>query len=71
MEAAQSDLPAELTVTADGAFWGPFGPTVRDGRVDTDLLITRTTTPLEVPARALLGLVEDRPPGTDATLNIR
>jgi MoaA/NifB/PqqE/SkfB family radical SAM enzyme len=71
VEATQSDLPAELTVTADGAFWGPFGPTVRDGRVDTDLLITRTTTPLEVPARALLGLVEDRPPGTDATLNIR
>ena len=71
VEATQSDLPAELTVTADGAFWRPFGPTVRDGRVDTDLLITRTTTPLEVPARALLGLVEDRPPGTDATLNIR
>lgn len=71
VEATQSDLPAELTVTADGAFWGPFGPTVRDGRVDTDLLITRRTTPLEVPARALLGLVEDRPPGTDTTLNIR
>lgn len=71
VEATQSDLPAELTVTADGAFWGPFGPTVRAGRVDTDLLITRTKMPLEVPARALLGLVEDRPPGTDATLNIR
>ncbi len=25
------DLPAELTITADGAFWSPFGPTVRGG----------------------------------------
>lgn len=71
VHAVQSDLPAELTVTADGAFWGPFGPTVHDGRVDTDLLITRTTTPLATPARALLDLVDNRPPGTDSTLNIR
>jgi MoaA/NifB/PqqE/SkfB family radical SAM enzyme len=69
--AAQSDLQAELTVTADGAFWSPFGPTVRGGRLDTDLLITRTTRPLSVPARALLGLVEGRPAGEDSTLNIR
>jgi hypothetical protein len=71
VEAAQSDLPAELTITADGAFWGPFGPTVKDGRLDTDLLITRTTLPLSVPAKALLGLVENRPQGADSTLNIR
>jgi MoaA/NifB/PqqE/SkfB family radical SAM enzyme len=69
--AAQSDLPAELTITADGAFWSPFGPTVRGGRLDTDLLITRTTRPLAVPAQALLRLVEGRPPGADSTLNIR
>jgi MoaA/NifB/PqqE/SkfB family radical SAM enzyme len=69
--AAQNDLPAELTITADGAFWSPFGPTVRGGRLDTDLLITRTTLPLSVPAQALLRLVEGRPPGADSTLNIR
>lgn len=71
VDAAQSDLPAELTITADGAFWGPFGPTVNGGKLDTDLLITRTTLPLSVPATALLGLVENRPQGADSTLNIR
>lgn len=64
-------IPAELTLTADGAFWSPFGPTVHEGRLDTDLLITRTTTPLERPASALLGLVQGRPPGDDGTLSIR
>jgi hypothetical protein len=38
---------------------------------DTDLLITRTTMPLRVPAAALLRLVQGRPPGTDSQLNIR
>ncbi|MBA2608913.1 MAG: radical SAM protein [Actinobacteria bacterium] len=71
VHATRDDLPAELTVTADGAYWSPFGPTVRDGRVDTDLLISRTTDPLAVPAELLLRAVEGRPPGTDTTLNIR
>jgi MoaA/NifB/PqqE/SkfB family radical SAM enzyme len=66
-----ADLPAELTITADGAFWSPFGPTVHGGQLDTDLLITRTTTPLRVPADALLRLVQGRPPGADTQLNIR
>lgn len=52
----RDDLPAELTITADGAFWSPFGPTVRGGRLDTDLLITRTTRPLAFPAAALVRL---------------
>ncbi|MDP4504117.1 radical SAM protein [Nonomuraea turcica] len=69
--ARQQDLPAELTITTDGAFWSPFGPTVSAGVVDTDLLITRTTRPLGVPARALLRLVENRPAGEDVALNIR
>ncbi|MGH3570635.1 MAG: radical SAM protein [Pseudonocardiaceae bacterium] len=69
--ATQPDLPAELTITAAGAFWSPFAPTVRDGTLDTDLLITRTTRPLSVPAQALLRLIEARPPGGDSTLNIR
>jgi MoaA/NifB/PqqE/SkfB family radical SAM enzyme len=69
--AHQVDLPAELTITADGAFWSPFGPTVHGGTLDTDLLITRTTRPLRVPANALLRLAENRPAGLDTTLNIR
>lgn len=69
--AGQVDLPAELTVTVDGAFWGPFGPTVRNGRVDTDLLITRTTDPLSTPAEAMLRMLENRPDGDDVALNIR
>ena len=71
VKAAASDLPSELTITDDGAFWGPFGPTVQDGVLDTDLLITRTTLPLETPAKALLGIIEGRPKGNDSTLNIR
>lgn len=71
VEVATSDLPSELTITGDGAFWGPFGPTVRDGVLNTDLLVTRTTLPLETPAKALLGLIEGRPEGNDSTLNIR
>ncbi|MDQ3353141.1 MAG: radical SAM protein [Actinomycetota bacterium] len=71
VEAGAPDLPAELTITADGAFWSPFGPTVRQGKLDPDLLITRTTRPLATPAAALLRLVEGRPPGQDSQLNIR
>jgi MoaA/NifB/PqqE/SkfB family radical SAM enzyme len=71
VDAGPADLPAELTITADGAFWSPFGPTVHGGRLDTDLLVTRTTTPLRVPAAAMLRLVEGRPPGADTQLNIR
>lgn len=67
----RDQLPAELTISGHGAFWSAFGPTVYRGRTDTHLLITRTTLPLEVPARALLGLVEGRPPGADANIGIR
>jgi MoaA/NifB/PqqE/SkfB family radical SAM enzyme len=68
VEASLADLPAELTITTDGAFWSPFGPTVHGGRPDTDLLITRTTRPLAIPAAAMLrvaGAAGARPgPGT-------
>lgn len=64
-------IPAELTVSVDGAFWSPFGPTVRGGRVATDLLITRTIEPLERPAAALAGLVGQLPEGNDANIGIR
>jgi MoaA/NifB/PqqE/SkfB family radical SAM enzyme len=60
VEAGLADLPAELTITADGAFWSPFGPTVQDGRLDTDLLVTRSTRPLSVPAAAMLKVARGR-----------
>ncbi|MCC6438297.1 MAG: radical SAM protein [Acidimicrobiales bacterium] len=66
-----SQIPAELTITADGSFWSPFGPTVRQGRLDTDLLLTRTVDPLSRPAEALLALVGGLPAGADAQIGIR
>ncbi len=69
--ATAHDLPAELTVTADGAFWTPFGPTVRNGRLDTDMLLARTTFPLEVSIAAMLEVAGAKPAGGDSLLNIR
>lgn len=65
------DLEPELTITADGAFWSPFAPTVRKGVLDTDLLLTRTVRPLQRPLDAMLTVVGARPEGADSTLNIR
>jgi MoaA/NifB/PqqE/SkfB family radical SAM enzyme len=71
VRATPDDIPSELTITADGAFWGSFGPTVRAGRLDTDLLLTRTILPLSVPAEALLAARRGVPHGNDADLGIR
>jgi MoaA/NifB/PqqE/SkfB family radical SAM enzyme len=71
LAASFEQLEPELTITSDGAFASPFGPTVRGGRMDTDLLVTRTIAPLRLPAEALAGVVEGRPAGTDARLGIR
>ena len=71
VHAGISDLSPELCITADGAFWSAFGPTVRNGRVDTDLLVTRTTAPLRVPAAAMVRIATGRPAGNDASLGIR
>jgi hypothetical protein len=60
--AAVGDLPPELTLTVDGAFWSPFGPTVHGGRLDTDLLLTRTTRPLSIPAGAMLQVAQGAGP---------
>ena len=65
------DLAAELCLTADGAFWSAFGPTVRNGRVDTDLLVTRQTAPVAVPAAAMIRIAQGAPRGDDARLGIR
>jgi MoaA/NifB/PqqE/SkfB family radical SAM enzyme len=69
--AEAKDLEPELTLTADGAFWSPFAPTVHGGRLDTDLLVSRRRLPLEGPAGALLALADAAPEGRDTTLNIR
>jgi MoaA/NifB/PqqE/SkfB family radical SAM enzyme len=67
----RDDLFPELTIVRDGAFWNPFAPTVRAGVLDTDLLITRTIQPLEVPTNVLLRLVDGREAGADTRLGIR
>ena len=64
-------LEPELTLTADGAFYSPFAPTVRGGRLDTDLLVSRTTAPVGVPAGALLRIAGQLPAGHDASIGIR
>ncbi|MDP2290508.1 MAG: radical SAM protein [Actinomycetota bacterium] len=71
VQAIARDIPSELCITADGAFWGSFGPTVSNGRLDTDLLLTRTILPVSVPANALLAAISGMPEGADATLGIR
>jgi MoaA/NifB/PqqE/SkfB family radical SAM enzyme len=65
------DLEPELTITADGAFWSPFAPTVRNGTLDTDLLLTRTVRPLQRPLDAMCTVLRGRPEGADSVLNIR
>jgi MoaA/NifB/PqqE/SkfB family radical SAM enzyme len=64
-------LEPELALTADGAFYSPFGPTVRGGRLDTDLLVSRATAPLQRPVDALLRIAEQLPDGHDASIGIR
>ncbi|MCJ7832364.1 MAG: radical SAM protein [Actinobacteria bacterium] len=51
-----TELFPELTVTADGAFWSPFAPTVAGGRLDTDLLVSRSVRPLRQAAETLVRL---------------
>lgn len=68
--ARAADLQPELTITADGAFWSPFGPTVRGDRLDSDLLLTRTTRPLSIPVDAMLRVLRDRPPGEGTSRHI-
>jgi MoaA/NifB/PqqE/SkfB family radical SAM enzyme len=71
LPAGFEQLDPELTLTADGAFYSPFGPTVRGGRLDTDLLVSRTTAPLRRPAEALLRIADQLPEGHDASIGIR
>lgn len=60
-QAGVEELPAEVTVTVDGLFWSPFAPTVRGGRLDTDLLVSRQTAPLSAGVRKMLRLLGQAP----------
>jgi MoaA/NifB/PqqE/SkfB family radical SAM enzyme len=71
VELGPTDVLPELTLTADGAFLHPFAPTVRNGRTDVDLLISRQIVPLEAPARRFLSVVHDQPVGDDVVRSIR
>jgi MoaA/NifB/PqqE/SkfB family radical SAM enzyme len=66
-----TDILPELTVTAEGAFLHPFGPTVRNGVTDLDLLVSRQVAPLEAALQRFLRVVAGQPAGTDAVRNIR
>jgi pyruvate-formate lyase-activating enzyme len=48
----------ELTLTADGAFYSPFGPTVRGGRPRHRPARSRATAPLQRPVEALLRIAD-------------
>jgi MoaA/NifB/PqqE/SkfB family radical SAM enzyme len=61
----------ELTITADGAFLHPFAPTVRNGRTDVDLLVSRQVRPLERAMSRFLQVAGGLPAGEDAVRNIR
>jgi MoaA/NifB/PqqE/SkfB family radical SAM enzyme len=71
VEPAPGEILPELTLTADGAFLHPFGPTVRHGRTDLDLLVSRQILPLEAAASRFLRAAADLPAGDDVVRNIR
>ena len=54
INAESKEFPADLTLTRMGAYLSPFGPTVQNGRVQTDLLLTRTVLPLNIPVQNFL-----------------
>lgn len=59
--AQPADFEPELTITADGAFWSPFAPTVTGGKLDTDLMVTTETAPLSVAAEAMVQIARATP----------
>jgi MoaA/NifB/PqqE/SkfB family radical SAM enzyme len=72
VEAGEAELFPELTLTADGAFWSPFGPTtIAGGGIDATLRVCEKIEPLGVPAGELAGRVARRATGADALLGVR
>ena len=58
-----ADLPAEPTWTADGLFWSPFAPTVREAGLETDLLVSRQLLPVATGMTAFMTLLGDEEAG--------
>jgi MoaA/NifB/PqqE/SkfB family radical SAM enzyme len=54
-------LAPELTISVDGAFWSPFAPTYKNGKLQKDLLISTTIQPLSQPTRTLLDFMSSVP----------
>lgn len=50
-------LPADLTLTRMGAFYSPFAPTFIGDRLQTDMLLTRTILPLQIPLGQFLEVI--------------
>ena len=71
LELGPTDVLPELTLTADGAFMHPFAPTVRHGRTDLDLLVSRRILPLEHPMRRFLAAAAGLRSGGDVVRNFR
>ena len=63
-EAGAADVPPELTITLDGAFWSPASPTIRNGRLDVGERLTQTLRPLDVAAKAMLRFAQTLPQRT-------
>ena len=61
IKASIEELMPELTLTVDGAFWSPFAPTYKDGRLQKDLLISNTIQPLSAPVDILLSYISQIP----------
>ena len=49
-----ADVPPELTITIDGAFWSPASPTILDGELDVGERLTHKIWPLDHAASAML-----------------
>lgn len=71
VELGPTDVLPELTLTADGAFMHPFAPTIRHGRTDLDLLVSRQIAPLAAATRRFLACVAEQPIGDDVIRSIR
>jgi MoaA/NifB/PqqE/SkfB family radical SAM enzyme len=71
VELGPHDVLPELTITAEGAFLHPFGPTVRAGVTDLDLRVSPEALPLGGALEAFLDAVSALPAGDDVVRNVR
>jgi MoaA/NifB/PqqE/SkfB family radical SAM enzyme len=70
-ELEPTDVLPELTLTAEGAFLHPFGPTVRHGATDLDLRVWPQPLPIADALGAFLDAAERLPAGDDVARNVR